>query len=174
MGDPSFRNMYADVLGKYYDRKGIVIDIRYNGGGRLHEDIEVFFTGKKYLQQEIRGKDYCEMPSRRWNHASIMVTCEADYSNAHGTPWVYKYLGIGKVVGMPVPGTMTSVNWVTLQDPSLYFGIPAVGYRTAAGTYLENSQLEPDIKVALDHSKILSGKDSQIETAVKELLKEIK
>lgn len=174
MGDPSFRNMYADVLGKYYDRKGIVIDIRYNGGGRLHEDIEVFFTGKKYLQQEIRGKDYCEMPSRRWNHASIMVTCEADYSNAHGTPWVYKYLGIGKVVGMPVPGTMTSVNWVTLQDPSLYFGIPAVGYRTAAGTYLENSQLEPDIKVALDHSKILNGKDSQIETAVKELLKEIK
>lgn len=174
MGDPSFRNMYADVLGKYYDRKGIVIDIRYNGGGRLHEDIEVFFTGKKYLQQEIRGKDYCEMPSRRWNHASIMVTCEADYSNAHGTPWVYKYLGIGKVVGMPVPGTMTSVNWVTLQDPSLYFGIPAVGYRTAAGIYLENSQLEPDIKVALDHSKILSGKDSQIETAVKELLKEIK
>ncbi|SUB89134.1 Tricorn protease homolog 1 [Porphyromonas macacae] len=174
MGDPSFRNMYADVLGKYYDRKGIVIDIRYNGGGRLHEDIEIFFTGKKYLQQEIRGKDYCEMPSRRWNHASIMVTCEADYSNAHGTPWVYKYLGIGKVVGMPVPGTMTSVNWVTLQDPSLYFGIPAVGYRTAAGTYLENSQLEPDIKVALDHSKILNGKDSQIETAVKELLKEIK
>ncbi len=87
MGDPSFRTMYSEVMGRYYDREGIVIDIRYNGGGRLHEDIEVFFTGKKYLQQSIRGKDYCEMPSRRWNHASIMVTCEADYSNAHGTPW---------------------------------------------------------------------------------------
>lgn len=114
------------------------------------------------------------MPSRRWNHASIMLTCEADYSNAHGTPWVYQKMKIGKVVGMPVPGTMTSVNWVTLQDPSLYFGIPAVGYRTAEGGYLENLQLEPDVKVSLDFKKALSGKDSQLERAVEELLKDVK
>lgn len=174
MGDPSFRTVYAEVMGRYYDREGIVIDIRYNGGGRLHEDIEVFFTGKKYLQQAIRGKDYCEMPSRRWNHASIMVTCEADYSNAHGTPWVYQTMGIGKIVGMPVPGTMTSVNWVTLQDPTLYFGIPAVGYRTAEGYYLENIQVEPDVKVSLDHEKLLRGEDTQMEAAVKTLLDDIK
>lgn len=174
MGDDSFRSVYSDVMGKYYDKKGIVIDIRHNGGGRLHEDIEVFFTGKKYLQQEIRGKDYCEMPSRRWNHASIMLVCEDDYSNAHGTPWVYQTMKIGKVVGMPVPGTMTSVNWVTLQDPSLYFGIPAVGYRTAEGDYLENKQLEPDVKVQLDYVKALNGVDTQLEAAVKELMKDIK
>lgn len=174
MGDPSFRSVYADALGKYYGRKGIVIDIRHNGGGRLHEDIEVFFTGQKYLQQEIRGKDYCEMPSRRWNHASIMLVCEDDYSNAHGTPWVYQKMKIGKVLGMPVPGTMTSVNWVTLQDPSLYFGIPAVGYRTAEGTYLENTQLEPDVVVPLDPNKALRGIDTQLEAAVHTLLKDIR
>ena len=174
MGDPSFRTMYSEVMGRYYDREGIVIDIRYNGGGRLHEDIEVFFTGKKYLQQSIRGKDYCEMPSRRWNHASIMVTCEADYSNAHGTPWVYQKMKIGKIVGMPVPGTMTSVNWVTLQDPSLLFGIPAVGYRTEEGYYLENIQVEPDVKVSLDHDKLLRGEDTQMEAAVRTLLGDIK
>lgn len=173
MGDPSFRSVYADALGKYYGRKGIVIDIRHNGGGRLHEDIEVFFTGQKYLQQEIRGKDYCEMPSRRWNHASIMLVCEDDYSNAHGTPWVYQKMKIGKVVGMPVPGTMTSVNWVTLQDPSLYFGIPAVGYRTAEGTYLENTQLEPDVIAPLDPNKALRGEDTQLETAVRTLLNDL-
>ena len=55
---------------------------------------------------------------------------------------------IGKLVGMPVPGTMTSVSWETLQDPSLVFGIPIIGYRLPDGSYLENSQLEPDIKVA--------------------------
>ena len=49
---------------------------------------------------------------------------------------------------MPVPGTMTSVSWETLQDPSLVFGIPIIGYRLPDGSYLENSQLEPDIKVA--------------------------
>lgn len=174
MGDPSFRSIYADALGMYYGRKGIVIDIRHNGGGRLHEDVEVFFSGKQYLQQEIRGKDYCEMPSRRWNHASVMLVCEDDYSNAHGTPWVYQKMKIGKVVGMPVPGTMTSVNWVTLQDPSLYFGIPFVGYRTAEGTYLENTQLEPDVLVPLDPNKALKGIDTQLEAAVATLLQDIK
>ena len=171
MGDESFRKMYSDALGKYYRKEGIVIDIRYNGGGRLHEDLEVFFSGKKYLDQVVRGKEYCEMPSRRWNKPSIMLITEADYSNAHGTPWVYKNQQIGKLVGMPVPGTMTSVNWVTLQDPTLYFGIPVVGYRTAEGTYLENNQLEPDVKVPLDLNKAIHGEDTQLEAAVKELLK---
>ena len=149
----------------------MVIDIRYNGGGRLHEDIETFFSGKQYLMQEVRGKDYSEMPSRRWNKPTVMLMTEADYSNAHGTPWVYKTMKMGKLVGMPVPGTMTSVNWVTLQDPSLYFGIPVVGYRTAEGTYLENSQLEPDIKAPLDLTKAVAGEDTQLEAAVKALLK---
>lgn len=173
MGDDSFRSAYSKALGKYYEKEGIVIDIRYNGGGRLHEDIEVFFSGKKYLQQTVRGKDYCEMPSRRWNKPSIMLMNEMDYSNAHGSPWVYKHTGIGKLIGMPVPGTMTSVNWVTLQDRSLFFGIPVVGYKTAEGNYLENSQLEPDIKVPLNLEEALNGKDTQLEAAVKELLKEL-
>ena len=146
MDDASFRRIYTDLLGKYVDKEGIVIDTRWNGGGRLHEDIEMLFSGDKYLTQVIRGTDVCDMPSRRWNKPSIMVQCEANYSNAHGTPWVYKHKGMGKLVGMPVPGTMTSVNWETLQDPSLIFGIPVIGYRTAEGNYLENSQLEPDIK----------------------------
>lgn len=173
MNDESFRKVYTDLLGKYNQKEGVVIDIRRNGGGRLHEDIEVLFSGEKYLTQVVRGQDVCDMPSRRWNKPSIMVTCEACYSNAHGTPWVYKHRGLGKVVGMPVPGTMTSVNWVTMQDPSLYFGIPVVGYRTAEGFYLENHQLEPDIIVDNDPSRIVQGQDDQLHTAVMELLKEI-
>ena len=62
---------------------------------------------------------------------------------------------------------------MTLQDPTVYFGIPVVGYRTAEGTYLENAQLEPDIKAPLDLNKAVNGEDSQLEVAVRELLKEI-
>lgn len=173
MSDDSFRPMYADLLGKYNNCDGVVIDIRWNGGGRMHEDIEVLFTGEKYLTQEIRGKDVCDMPSRRWNKPSIMLVAEPCYSNAHGTPWVYKHQKIGTVVGMPVPGTMTSVNWVTMQDPTMVFGIPVIGYRTAEGTYLENSQLEPDVKVANSPETIVRGEDTQLKTAVETLLREI-
>ena len=173
MGDDSFRSVYSDILGKYNNREGIVIDTRFNGGGRLHEDIEILFSGQKYFTQVVRGREACDMPSRRWNKPSIMVTCEANYSNAHGTPWVYRHRNIGKLVGMPVPGTMTSVSWERLQDPSLVFGIPVVGYRLPDGSYLENSQLEPDIKVANSPETIVKGEDTQLKVAVEELLKEL-
>ena len=173
MDDASFRTVYSDILGRYNNCDGIVIDTRFNGGGRLHEDIEVLFSGTKYLTQEIRGKDACDMPSRRYNKASIMIIGEANYSNAHGTPWVYKHKGMGLLVGKPVPGTMTSVSWETLQDPTLYFGIPVVGYRKADGTYLENDQLNPDIDVENTKELVVNGRDEQLETAVKALLDQI-
>ena len=173
MGDDSFRSVYSDILGKYNNREGIVIDTRFNGGGRLHEDIEILFSGKKYFTQVVRGREACDMPSRRWNKPSIMVQCEANYSNAHGTLWVYSHQKIGKLVGMPVPGTMTSVSWETLQDPTLVFGIPVIGYRLPDGSYLENSQLEPDIKVANSPETVVKGEDTQLKAAVDELLKEI-
>ena len=173
MADGSFRTVYSDILGKYNHCEGIVIDTRFNGGGRLHEDIQILFSGEKYLTQVVRGREACDMPSRRWNRPTIMLQCEANYSNAHGTPWVYKHTGMGKLVGMPVPGTMTSVNWITMQDESLIFGIPIIGYRLADGSYLENQQLDPDIRVANDPAVIVTGRDQQLEAAVKELLQEI-
>lgn len=173
MDDESFRTVYSDILGRYNHCDGIVIDTRFNGGGRLHEDIEVLFSGEKYLTQEIRGKDACDMPSRRYNKASIMIIGEANYSNAHGTPWVYKHKDIGLLVGKPVPGTMTSVTWETLQDATLYFGIPVVGYRKADGTYLENDQLNPDIDVENTKELVVTGRDEQLEAAVKALLQQI-
>ena len=173
MDDGSFRTVYSDILGKYNNREGIVIDTRFNGGGRLHEDIEVLFSGQKYLTQVIRGREACDMPSRRWNKPSIMVQCEANYSNAHGTPWVYKHRQMGKLVGAPVPGTMTSVNWVQMQDPDLIYGIPVIGYRLPDGSYLENKELEPDVYVLNAPETVVKGEDTQLKAAVDELLKEL-
>ena len=174
MGDASYRDVYSQILGKYNLCDGIVIDTRFNGGGRLHEDIEILFSGEKYLEQVINDSVACVMPSRRYNKPSVMLIGEANYSNAHGTPWVYKYKQMGSLVGMPVPGTMSSVTWETLQDPSLYFGLPVVGYRTEQGNWLENTQLEPDVKVRNTPEKMADGVDEQLEAAVRELLKEVK
>ncbi|MBR4391976.1 MAG: PD40 domain-containing protein [Bacteroidales bacterium] len=174
MGDASYRDIYSQILGKYNLCDGIVIDTRFNGGGRLHEDIETLFSGEKYLEQVIHDSVACVMPSRRYNKPSVMIIGEANYSNAHGTPWVYHYKKMGALVGMPVPGTMSSVTWETLQDPSLYFGLPVVGYRTEQGNWLENTQLEPDVKVRNTPEKMASGVDEQLEAAVKELQKEVK
>lgn len=174
MTDDSFRTIYADMLGRYYQREAMIIDTRWNGGGRLHEDIEVLLSGDKYMTQMVHGKKAGEMPSRRWNKPSIMLICEANYSNAHGTPWVYKHKNLGKLVGAPVPGTMTSVNWIDLQDPSMLFGVPVVGMQIADGSFLENQQLEPDILVLNDPATVVTGTDRQIEAAVTALLNQLK
>ena len=173
MDDENFRKAYSDLLGRYNDREGVVVDIRWNGGGRLHEDIEVLLSGKQYFIQEIRGKKSCDMPSRRWNKPSIMLMSEACYSNAHGTPWVYSHQGIGRTVGMPVPGTMSSVNWITMQDPTLVFGVPVIAYRLADGSILENQQLEPDVRADNTPEEVAAGIDNQLRVAVEELLKQI-
>ena len=74
---------------------------------------------------------------------------------------------------MPVAGTMTSVNWVTMQDPTLVFGIPVVGYRLPDGSFLENKELQPDIRVENEPEVIVNGVDQQLKAAVEELLREI-
>ena len=60
-----------------------------------------------------------------------------------------------------------------LQDPSLVFGIPIIGYRLPDGSYLENKQLDPDILVLNAPETVVQGEDTQLRTAVEELLKEI-
>lgn len=102
-----------------------------------------------------------------------MLICEDNYSNAHGFPHVYKTLGIGKLIGAPVPGTMTAVWWETQLDRTLVFGIPQVGVKDMQGRYLENQQLMPDIEVYNTPETQLQGRDLQLEAAVQEMLKEI-
>ncbi len=75
---------------------------------------------------------------------------------------------------MPVPGTGTAVWWETQIDPTLIFGIPMVATIGKEGRPTENMQLEPDIKVPNDFKSVLSGKDPQLERAVKEMQDAIK
>lgn len=171
MNDASFRTVYDKVLGKYTNREGLVVDTRFNGGGWLHDDLATFLNGEKYFELSPRGQSLGVEPMFKWYKPSVVLMGEGNYSDAHMFPETYKALGIGKLVGMPVPGTATAVWWETQIDPTLVFGIPQVGVKINDGSYLENKQLEPDVKVALTPQKAIKGKDEQLEKAVNVLLK---
>ena len=100
-----------------------------------------------------------------------MLVNEGNYSDAHGSPYTYKTLGLGKLVGAPVPGTMTAVWWETQIDPDIVFGIPQVTNADLNGRPLENVQLNPDIEVYNDPADELQGHDMQLEKAVRSLMK---
>lgn len=173
MNSPSFRKTYSDLLGRYRNRKAIIIDTRYNGGGWLHEDLIHLLSGKQFATFVPRGQFIGIDPFAQWTKPSAVLISEGNYSNAHGFPWAYKELGIGKLVGMPVPGTMTAVWWESMIN-GITFGIPQVAMKDNQGRILENLQLEPDIKVNNNPASALKGRDEQIEAAVKNLMQEIK
>ncbi len=173
MDDGSYRTVYEEALGKNANKEAIVVDTRFNGGGWLHDDLATFLNGKEYMTFMPRGQNLGSEPQFKWRRPSIVVMSESNYSDAHMFPYTYKALGIGKLVGMPVPGTGTAVWWETLQN-GMVFGIPQVGMVGNDGQYLENQQLEPDVKVPNDPGAVSKGQDQQLEAAVRELKKLLK
>lgn len=170
MNTPSYQAVYDKLLGKYRNCDAVVVDTRHNGGGWLHNDVALLLGGKKYVDFKPRGRYIGSEPFSQWTKPSVMLVNESNYSDAHGTPFVYQTLGIGDVVGAPIPGTMTAVWWETQIDPSIYFGIPEVTSVDNNGTILENHQLNPDVLIYNDPADELKGNDAQLEGAVRHLL----
>jgi tricorn protease len=173
MSDSRYREIFEDIFGKAVDKEGIVLDTRFNNGGNLVEALTILLTGETYARAVPRGQYLGAEPQHRWNKPSIVVMNEGNYSDAHCFPAAYTALAIGKTVGMQVPGTCTSVWWETLQDRSMNFGIPMVGYLDNDGDLLENKHLDPDYVVDNDPALEAIGQDQQLATAVEVLLAEI-
>lgn len=172
MNTESYKTVYEEVLGRNAGMDAVIVDTRFNGGGWLHDDLATFLSGKIYMKVQPRGQDIGREPMFKWYKPSCVLMGEGNYSDAHLFPYTYKALGVGKLVGMPVPGTGTAVWWEGL--PGGYvFGIPQVGMVGNDGSFMENTQLEPDVKVANDPAKVTNGIDQQIEAAVKELLRQV-
>ncbi len=174
MNDASMRTVIEEVLGLSIDKEALIVDTRFNGGGNLHDQLADFLAGRKVFDIVPRGQLVGYEPYDKWIKPSIVVMGEGNYSDAHLFPVEYKIRGIGKTLGMPVPGTGTFVWWERQIDPTLRFGIPQGGWRTPEGILCENNQLEPDIPVRNDPDVLALGRDQQIEAAVAELLKERK
>ncbi len=173
MDGESFNTVYDRLLGKFRNCEAVVVDTRFNGGGWLHNDVALLLSGHEYVRYAPRGRYIGSDPFSQWTKPSVMLVNEANYSDAHGTPYTYKTLGIGKLVGAPVPGTMTAVWWEQQIDPSIVFGIPQVTSLDVNGKVLENQQLQPDIEVYNTPAEIVSGNDLQLRAAVEELLRKV-
>ena len=171
MNDASMRDVVDAALGRHIGADALVVDIRFNGGGNLHDRLADFLDGKKYMDLIPHGQYIGSEPLTRWTKPSIVLVNESSYSDSHIFPEAYTIKGIGKTVGMPVPGTGTFVWWETQIDPTLYFGIPMGGWKVEAGYFLENTQFEPTLKVPLQPGEVSKGEDAQTEAAVEELLR---
>ncbi|MCC8425112.1 S41 family peptidase [Mucilaginibacter sp. UR6-11] len=175
MNEESYRSAFDKVLGKNINKKALIVDTRFNGGGWLHDDLVTFLGGKRYFSLRPQGHVTTGGESaNKWDKPSCVLMSEGNYSDAFMFPYAYKELGLGKLIGMPVAGTGTAVWWENQIDNSIIFGIPMISSWGTNETHpTENHELEPDIKVNNDYNQELSGEDQQLEAAVKEMLKEV-
>jgi tricorn protease len=174
MNEQSYRTVFGRVLGKDFDKKALIVDTRFNGGGWLHDHLVTFLGGKLYLKFAPQGQILPGGESMdKWDKPSCVLMSQSNYSDAFIFPYVYKELKLGKLIGMPVPGTGTAVWWERQIDPTLIFGIPMVATMgVGEHHFTENHQLEPDIKVRNPYGKVLHGQDPQLKAGVEEMLKE--
>lgn len=173
MNSWSFRSAYKELLGKYRNHDAVIVDTRYNGGGWLHEDLAFLLSGKLYQRFTPRGQYIGDDPFMQWTKPSCVLVSEGNYSNGHGFPWVYKHLGLGKVIGTPVAGTMTAVWWESQINPYVVFGLPQTTCSDLEGRAMENNTLQPDIEVYNTPADYEAGHDAQLVRAVEEMMKTI-
>lgn len=171
MNDRAYRSTFEEVMGRHFHKEGLVVDTRFNPGGDLVADLEMFFSGRRFFDYTTDDRSSGYEPNFRWTRPTVTLAAEGNYSDGHCFAWAYKTMGIGPLIGMPVPGTCTFGGGNQLYD-GLRFGVPARGVKDATtGRFLENWQTEPDILVRNEPGAVDRGRDQQLERAVQELLR---
>jgi tricorn protease len=173
MSDGPYRSIYEDMMGKFFARKGVIVDTRFNGGGDLVADLAMFFTGEPFLTYATEAKVVGGEPTSRWTKPTLAMFNEANYSDGHCFACGYTDLEIGKTVGMPTPGTCSFAGWEGLPDGSRW-GVVPVSAKDKSGDWLENNQTEPMFQVKNMPGVIDQGRDQQLEKAIEELMKDVR
>ncbi len=171
MNDTAYRSTFEEVMGRHAHAEGLVVDTRFNTGGDLVADLEMFLSGTRFFDYTTDDRSSGFEPNFRWTRPSVTLANEANYSDGHCFAWAYQTMGIGPLIGMPVPGTCTFGGGQVLLD-GLRWGVPGRGVKdTNTGRFLENWQTEPDIRVPNPPEAETRGGDPQLERAVQELLR---
>jgi tricorn protease len=151
------------------DKKALIIDERFNGGGGIDQELlEILNQHKKY--ESWRGRDSVEMPrpGQAFFGPMVVLQNERSASNAEMFPEGFRTLGLGKIVGTPTYGAVIGTGAYRLLDGSL-IRTPSFGVYTAKGVSFENLGVQPDVLVDNTPADFISGHDRQIEKAVEVL-----
>lgn len=189
MDMPSFEVFERELTAAGYGKEGLLVDVRYNGGGSTTDYLMTVLNYKQHAYTIPRGasdnlekdklkfREYYPIGERlvfaAWTKPSIALCNEGSYSNAEIFSHAYKTLGIGKLVGLPTNGSVISTGGKGLIDGS-FVRLPGRGWFVKATD--KNEELGPavpDIIVNNSLDWIARGVDEQLKAAVDELLKEV-
>ncbi|CAM1345560.1 S41 family peptidase [Tenacibaculum amylolyticum] len=189
MNQPSFERFERELKASGYGKKGIVIDVRYNGGGWTTDRLMAVLNVKQHAYTVPRGaakslKDhkkfgknypFNERAILSVNTKPVVALCnENSYSNAEIFSHAFKNLGLGKLVGQPTFGAVISTGGAGLQNGFIRMPFRA-WYVKESGKNMENeAPAVPDYLVKNAPGWKDRGEDAQLKKAVDVLLDELK
>ena len=164
---------FVNALNQSKTIKGMIIDVRENGGGNIHQQLMQILTNKRYAMVKLRGAPRkVPQPALYWDKPVAVLVNERSFSDAEVFPWCFQSVGRGKVIGVPTPGGVIGTVDVALSDGTM-LRIPRVGYYGIDGTNLEGNGVTPDIVVEETVEDRLKKNDPQLMKAVEVVLAEI-
>jgi C-terminal processing protease CtpA/Prc len=176
MGQGSLAQLYADLDVENHSREGVVIDVRNNNGGFVNAYALDVFARRPYLTMTPRGLPSTPartvLGQRALEAPTILVTNQHSLSDAEDFTEGYRALKLGKVVGEPTAGWIIYTSGVGLIDGS-NLRIPFTRITASDGTLMELKPRPVDVAVTRPIGESYTGRDSQLDAAVRELLKQI-
>lgn len=174
MGGDDLQHFLEDMVDYAYKKDALILDLRYNTGGNVHDAVLQFLSQRPYLQWQYRGGVRTQQP----NFAPaakpiILLVNEQTLSDGEMTATGFKALNLGKIVGSETYRWIIFTSAKGLVDGSSY-RIPAWGCFTLDGKDIEHEGVKPDIEVKTGLTDRLNGTDPQIDRAVAEIMKQLK
>ncbi|ASU33055.1 S41 family peptidase [Mucilaginibacter xinganensis] len=174
MGGSSLEKFLEDMVDDAYKKDALILDLRYNTGGNVHDAVLRFLSQRPYLQWQYRGGK--KSPQPNFAPAAkpiILLVNEQTLSDGEMTAQGFKELKLGKIIGTETYRWIIFTSGKGLVDGSFY-RIPAWGCFTLDGKDIEKNGVSPDIYVKNGFTDRLENKDPQLDRAIEEIMKELK
>ncbi|PPK86479.1 tricorn protease [Neolewinella xylanilytica] len=166
MGGGELDNFLNEMVSEGHNRDALILDLRYNTGGNVHNDVLQFLSQRPYLKWGYRGGEKTLQPNFIPDAKPIVLLInEQSLSDAEMTAEGFKQLGLGTTVGMPTYRWIIFTSGGGLVDGSSY-RLPSWGCYTLEGQNLEKTGVEPDVTVDNTMLDRLHGRDPQLERAI--------
>jgi len=174
MDQPSLEDFERDLFAAGHGRKALIIDVRWNGGGWIADNLLGMLMVEPHAytipRDGHRGYPTDRRMAPAWSGPTVLMANATSVSNAEILAHAFKTLGRGPVVGETTYGGVISTGSATLVDGSRV-RLPGRGwYRIGDGQNMEHHGAEPDIAVAFGPADEAAGRDPQLEAAVKAAL----
>ena len=174
MGQGELEHFLLDMTKQLTNHAALILDLRYNTGGNVHDEVLRFLSQRSYLQWKYRGGQLTKQSNFAPSDKPIvLLTNEQSLSDAEMTAAGFKALKLGKIIGNETYHWIIFTSGAGLVDGSLV-RLPSWGCYTLEGKDIEYNGVQPDIRVINTFEDKLNNRDPQIDKAVEEILKQLK